>query len=118
MCWDWDAEDIDPDEDDRKIWVPVSPKTLETSDIDPPQSGQQVLEPTKVRVADRTMWVYAVAGGPKEVVQASSAIMQVIQLPRKTGKIVVFTNEESSDMDELTGSTGVDGMVRGETKEM
>jgi len=28
MSWDWDAEDIDPDEDDRRTWVPITPKTL------------------------------------------------------------------------------------------
>ena len=117
MCWDWDVEDINLDKDDGKIWVPVTPKTLETADIDPPQSGQQVREPTEVRVADRTMRVYAVAGGPKDVVQASSAIMQVVQSPRKTGKIMVFANEESSDTDESTGSTGADRMVGRETKE-
>ena len=116
MCWDWDAEDIDLDKDDGKIWVPVTPKTLETADIDPPQSGKQVPEPTKARAADRTMRVYAVASGRKEVVQVSLAIMQVIQSPRKTGKIIVFANKELSDTDGSTRSTGMDGMVGGETK--
>ena len=117
MCWDWDAEDIGPDEDDGKIWVPVTPKTLETANVDPPQSGQQVPEPTKGRAVDQTMRVYAVAGGPKKVAQASSAITQVVRSPRKTGKIVVFANEESSGMDESTGLMGADRMVGGETKE-
>jgi len=26
MSWDWDAEDIDLDQDDRRIWVPIVPK--------------------------------------------------------------------------------------------
>ena len=29
MSWDWDAEDINPDEDDGRMWVPTTPKTLE-----------------------------------------------------------------------------------------
>ena len=116
MCWDLDAEDIDPDEDDGKIWVLVTPRTLETANVDPPQSGQQVPEPTEGRAADRTMRVYAVAGGPKKVTQASSTVTQVVQSPRKTGKIVVFANEESSGMDKSTGSTGPDRMVRGENR--
>jgi len=28
MSWDWDAEDIDLDEDDERMWVPITPKTL------------------------------------------------------------------------------------------
>jgi len=29
MSWDWDAEDIDPDENDGREWIPITPKTLE-----------------------------------------------------------------------------------------
>ena len=29
ISWDWDAEDIDPDEDNRRMWVPITPKTLD-----------------------------------------------------------------------------------------
>ena len=29
MCWSWNTKDIDPDEDDGKVWIPVTPKTLE-----------------------------------------------------------------------------------------
>jgi len=28
MAWDWDVEDIDPHEDDGKLWVPVMPQTI------------------------------------------------------------------------------------------
>jgi len=28
MAWDWDAEDIDLQEDDGKMWVPVTAQTL------------------------------------------------------------------------------------------
>ena len=29
MSWDWDAEDIDLDKDDGRMWVPITPKTLQ-----------------------------------------------------------------------------------------
>ena len=29
MCWSWNAEDIDPDKDDGKVWIPMMPKTLD-----------------------------------------------------------------------------------------
>ena len=28
MSWDWDTKDINPDEDDRRMWVPITPKIL------------------------------------------------------------------------------------------
>jgi len=28
MAWDWVVEDIDPQEDNDKMWVPVIPQTL------------------------------------------------------------------------------------------
>ena len=36
MSWDWDAEDINPDKNNRKVWVPVTPKMLgEGADMGP-----------------------------------------------------------------------------------
>ena len=36
MSWDWDTEDINPDKDNRKVWVPVTPKMLgEGADMGP-----------------------------------------------------------------------------------
>ena len=29
MSWDWDAEDINPDENNSWEWFPITPKTLE-----------------------------------------------------------------------------------------
>jgi len=28
MSWDWDAEDINLDKNDGRMWVPITPKTL------------------------------------------------------------------------------------------
>ena len=30
MAWDWDVDNIDPDDNDRKLWVPVMAQTLKT----------------------------------------------------------------------------------------
>ena len=32
MAWDWDAEDIDPNENDEKLWVPMMLQMLRTQD--------------------------------------------------------------------------------------
>ena len=45
MAWDWDMEDIDPHEDNGKLWVPVTlqtmwmlemPRDMRTSHLMPP----------------------------------------------------------------------------------
>ena len=30
MAWDWYVENIDPNKDDGKLWVPMTPQTLRT----------------------------------------------------------------------------------------
>ena len=122
MSWDWDAEDIDPDEDDGKIWVPVTPKTLEAVDAEkgaiPPMAGQAILLEKETRPTERTMRVYAMTGGPKGMAQATSAVTKVVNSPKRTRRIKVYANNESSDASELDGSTGTDGeaKVRKETE--
>ena len=32
MAWDWDMDDIDADEDNRKQWVTVTPQTMRQLD--------------------------------------------------------------------------------------
>jgi len=31
MAWDWEADEIDPNEDEGKIWIPMMPQTLVSS---------------------------------------------------------------------------------------
>ena len=54
MCWDWNAEDIDSDEDDRRMWVPITPKTMEEEGQDT-RKGQEEPErtPAEPRPIDR-----------------------------------------------------------------
>jgi len=54
MAWDWDAEDIDPQEDDGKMWVPVTPGTL---NVPANMKDIMALQPTKPL---REIRVYAV----------------------------------------------------------
>ena len=65
MSWDWDAEDIDPDEDDGKVWVPVTPKTLgegaHTASHGPRVDGQEPGAAGRVNPAGQMMRVYALS---------------------------------------------------------
>ena len=110
MSWDWDMEDIDTEEDDRKIWVLVTPKTLEEGNE---ESGDVPPEPPKwadwslggIETHGRTMNVYPVEKGPAGVGQACTPIRQVVQTPRIPGPIVIWANEAVSDLSE-PASTG------------
>ena len=116
MSWDWDTEDIDPEEDDGKIWVPVTPKTLEAVDAEKgavPLMAGQVMSPEKeVRPTEWTMQVYTMTGGPKGMAQATLAVTKVINLPKRTHRIKVYANKELSDVSESDGLTGTDGEAK------
>jgi len=36
MAWDWDVDDIETDEDDRKQWVPMMPQTMKPAETPRP----------------------------------------------------------------------------------
>jgi len=36
MAWDWDASNIDADEDDSKLWVPMTPQTMRMTETPSP----------------------------------------------------------------------------------
>ena len=116
MSWDWDVEDIDPKEDNRKIWVPVTPKTLEDVNAEkgavPPMAGQVMSLEKEVRPTKWTMQVYAMTGGLKGTAQATSAVTKVVNSPKRTRRIKVYANEESSNASESDGSTGTDGEAK------
>jgi len=57
MAWDWDANDINMNGDNRKIWVPMTPQTLTIS------MTEQVARrnvPANHMMPPRKMWVYVV----------------------------------------------------------
>jgi len=121
MSWDWDAEDIDPDEDDGKMWVPVTPQTMVVTETDgeisPPASKVREASRDEARATDRMMKVYAVRHGPDGVAQARTPIAQVVQMPRRVAKVVIRGNEEASETSELSEGTDEDMEVAGKRGE-
>jgi len=86
MSWDWDAEDIDPDEDDGRMWVPITPKTLEdeavrTAEVKRDTSEDEEEPRTIKNRPHQMMSMYMVSHGPTGVVQASTPIHQVMGMP-------------------------------------
>ena len=116
MSWDWDVEDINPEEDNRKIWVSVTPKALEAVDAEkgvvPPTVGQAMSLEKEVRPTKWTMQVYAMTSGLKGRAQATSAITKVVNSPKRTRRIKVYANEELSDVSKSDGLTGTDGEAK------
>ena len=88
MCWSWNAKDIDPDEDDGKVWIPVMPKTLEAEaeeDLGSPHMPSGVKE----------MTVYLVGRGPARDTQARMLVRKVAATLKTTQPMVILANEES-----------------------
>jgi len=57
MAWDWDANDIDGNEDDTKLWVPITPQTLT---IMTTEWDARINTPANPMIPPRQMWVYVV----------------------------------------------------------
>ena len=53
MCWSWNTEDIDPDEDDGKMWIPITPRTME-------EQAVQLWETPQMPPGRKVMTVYLV----------------------------------------------------------
>src|SRR5882724_2909251 len=90
MAWDWDMDDIDPNDDDRKLWVPVTAQTLNMGRAEQ-YSGAPRPEPM---TPPRHMSVYAVQltqDGSAE--QASMPVLMAMQMPRMTGHMVIKANQ-------------------------
>ena len=101
MSWDWDAKDINPDEDDRRVWVPITPKTLEdkalqTTEVKPAISeDEEELWAIKNRPHQTSM--YVVTHRPARVVQASTPVHQVMGMP------IIGPGETSQSPSEWSG---------------
>ena len=106
MAWDWDIADIDPDEDDGQIWVPVTLKTLEEPVEEPqgipktPEAKQQVVNQEDGWL--RNMAVYTVLNGPEGAAQADAPLRQEVVSPQIPGTVVILDAGESSDLTELS----------------
>ena len=56
MAWDWDADDINPDDNDGKLWVPVMAQTLKTGAAE----EDRAIPPAGPATPARQMKVYMV----------------------------------------------------------
>jgi len=86
MSWDWDSKDINPDEDDGKMWDPITPKTLKDKALQTMEVKLVIHEveeePCPIKKGPhQTMSMYAVTHRPTGVVQSSMPIRQVMGMP-------------------------------------
>jgi len=89
MAWDWDADDINGDNDDRKLWVPMTAQMLNMGRAKQ-HRGSPSLEPMTL---SRHMTVYTVQpnqDGSAE--QASMLVIMAMQTPQMTGHVVIKAN--------------------------
>jgi len=102
MAWDWDVDDIDPDDDDGKLWVPVTAQTLKTG----PAEEDRGHPPAGPVTPLRQMTVYAVQenkDGSAE--QASMPMVMPVLTPQMKGQVVIKANlgrGESPREEEMT----------------
>ena len=89
MCWDLDAKDINMDEDDGRIWVLVTPWTLEEGIGNEgknvlPRTEEDSTGPNEGRNTICTMSMYAVTDGLDGVIQATMPVSQVVETLEST----------------------------------
>ena len=82
MAWDWDTANIDPDEDDGQLWVPIMPKTLEEL-VEEPQGMPKTPKVKQLVVSwevgqFQNMAIYAVLNSPEGVAQANAPLRQAV----------------------------------------
>ena len=116
MAWDWDAANIDLDEDDGQIWVPVTLKTLE--ELVKELQGMPKTPEVKQLVISRedgwllNMAVYVVSNGPEGAAQADALLRWDVLSTQIPGLVVILDTGELSDLMELS-----EAKARGESSE-
>jgi len=105
MCWDWNAEDIDPDKDDGRMWVPITPKTMEEEGQDArkgPEGPERT--PAEPRPIDRTT---NAGRGPDSTAHIVTPAKQG-EHTRKPNIEAKKIGQRDEDMSELTALTESD----------
>jgi len=90
MAWDWEANDIDVDEDDGKQWVLVTPQTMRHIDTARPT---QLESPVPAMTPSHQMRVYTMQlsqDGPAK--QASMPNILLVLTPQVCGEMVIKEN--------------------------
>src|SRR5882724_13205068 len=96
MAWDWDAEDIDPDKDDGRAWVPAAAggpenegrqETPQDMVEDRWEPGQEMVEDGPEGQgegcrATQPVLMYPVTNGPGGVIQEQTPIPVVMSAVR------------------------------------
>jgi len=97
MAWDWDADDIDPNDDDGRLWVPMMAQTLKMGMAKGPRpfppAAPAVVPPTHL-TPPWHMTVYTVQpnqDGSAE--QASMPVVIPVLIPRMQGQVISKANQ-------------------------
>ena len=93
MSWDWDAEDIDLDEDDGKVWVLVTPKTLgegpHTVSHGSRMDRQEPGAAGRVNPPGQTMRVYGLSQDSTSE-QAAAPVLRLVQTPLRDRPMIYW----------------------------
>ena len=118
MAWDWDIADIDPDEDDGQLWVPVTLKTLE--ELVEELQGMPKTPKTKQLIVNQedsqlqNMAIYAVSDSPEGATQADAPLRQVVLSPQVPGPVIILDTGELSNLMELSEAKGREETLEGQ----
>jgi len=92
MAWDWDVDDIDTDEDDRKQWVPMTPQMKKIAETPrPARMGAPTLPVMLMPPQHMTMYTLQLTqGGLAE--QASLPMVIPVLSPTGHGLLILKEN--------------------------
>ena len=90
MAWDWDTDNIDAEDDNGKLWVPIMAQTLNT---DAAGGSRPIPFAGPMTPPQRQMTVYMVhlnQDGSAE--QASMLVLMPVMMPQMKGWVVIKAN--------------------------
>ena len=96
MAWDWDADNIDPNDNYGRLWVPMMAQTLKMGTAEGqkqlPPAAPAVMPPTHL-TPPRHMTVYAVQlNRDRSSEQASTPVVIPVLTPQMQGWVVIKAN--------------------------
>ena len=119
MSWDWDAEDIDPDENDGKVWVLVTPKMLGEGvhmvSHWPRMDGQEPGTAGRVNPPGQTMRLYGLSQDSMSE-QAVAPVLHSVQMPLRDCPMTILVNKEYSVLSDSAVSSTDEKWLRWENR--
>ena len=77
--WDWDVDDINPDDNDGKLWVPVTAQTLNTGVAE----EHRAFPPVGPEMPLKQIMMYVVQPNQdRSAEQASTLVLMPVQTPQ------------------------------------